>query len=206
MVSVKIAPLLRIMSIILSPLVLPATLLARFVSKLSGTPGGKMDMLSSREELVYLYRRGKIEGDIEQRERRMIDGVFKFGNRRAGELMVPLEGVVSFPVNSSVDEVIEESNKHTFSRFPLVSPNDGRIVGIISLFDLLGLDGGERLANVMHRPLEVSEDESARRLLFRLKDEPLHFAVVTSGEKATGIITLENILESVVGDISNEYE
>ncbi len=102
--------------------------------------------------------------------------------------------------------MIEETNRHTYSRFPLVSPNDGSIVGIISLFDLLGLDGGERLATVMHKPLKVSEDESAERLLIRMKDEPLHFAVVTSGEKARGIITLENILESIVGDISNEYE
>ena len=205
-VSIKVAPVLRVMSVILFPLVLPATLLARLMSRLAGAGEGKLDMLGSREDLIFLYRRGKIEGDLEEREKLMIDGVFSFGKRRAGELMIPMENVISFPVNASVDEVIEETNRHTYSRFPLVSPNDGSIVGIISLFDLLGLDGGERLATVMHKPLKVSEDESAERLLIRMKDEPLHFAVVTSGERARGIITLENILESIVGDISNEYE
>ena len=205
-VSIKIAPVLRVMSIILYPLVVPATLLARLMSRLTGAEEGKLDMLGSREDLIYLYRRGKVEGDLEERDRRMIDGVFSFGTRRARELMIPIANVVSFPVNASVDEVIEEANRHTFSRFPLVSPHDGSIVGIISLFDLLGLDGGERLATVMHKPLMVSEDESAERLLIRMKDEPLHFAVVTTGEKAMGIITLENILESIVGGISNEYE
>lgn len=205
-VSIKIAPVLRVMSIILFPIVLPATLLAKLMSRLTGAGDGKFDMLGSREDLVYLYRRGKVEGDLEERDRRMIDGVFSFGTRRARELMIPMDRVISFPVNASVDEVIEEANRHTFSRFPLVSPNDGSVVGIISLFDLLGLDGGERLATVMHTPLMVSEDESAERLLIRMKGEPLHFAVVTSGEKAMGIITLENILESIVGDISNEYE
>ena len=205
-VSIKIAPVLRVMSIILLPLVLPATLLARMISRLTGAGEGKLDMLGAREDLIFLYRRGKVEGALEEREKRMIDGVFSFGARRVRELMIPMEGVVSFPVNASVDEVIEEANRHTYSRFPLVSPNDESIVGIISLFDLLGLDGGERLATVMHKPLMVSEDESAERLLIRMKDEPLHFAVVTSGEKAKGIITLENILESIVGDISNEYE
>ena len=205
-VSIKVAPVLRVMSIIFLPLVLPATLFARIISRLTGAGEGKIDMLGSREDLIFLYRRGKVEGDLEKREKRMIDGVFSFGTRRARELMIPMENVVSFPVNASVDEVIEETNRHTYSRFPLVSPNDGSIVGIISLFDLLGLDGGERLATVMHKPLKVSEDESAERLLIRMKDEPLHFAVVTSGEKAMGIITLENILESIVGDISNEYE
>ena len=205
-VSIKVAPVLRVMSIILFPLVLPATLFARLMSKLTGAGEGRSDMLGSREDLVYLYRRGKVEGDLEERDRRMIDGVFSFGTRRARELMIPMDKVISFPVNASVDEVVEEANRHTFSRFPLVSPNDGSVVGIISLFDLLGLDGGERLATVMHKPLTVSEDESAERLLIRMKSEPLHFAVVTSGEKAMGIITLENILESIVGDISNEYE
>ena len=205
-VSIKVAPVLRVMSIVLFPLVLPATLLARLMSRLAGEEDGKLDMLGSREELIFLYRRGKAEGDLEVREKRMIDGVFSFGTRHAGDLMIPMDSVVSFPVNASVDEVVEEANKHTYSRFPLISPNDGSIVGIISLFDLLGLDGGERLAAVMHKPLKVSEDESAESLLIRLKDEPLHFAVVTSGEKAKGIITLENILESIVGDISNEYE
>ncbi len=205
-VSIMVAPVLRVMSIILFPLVLPATLLAKVISRFTGAGEGKLDMLDSREDLIFLYRRGKVEGDLEERDRQMIDGVFSFGTRRAHELMIPIEDVVSFPVNASVDEVIEEANKHTYSRFPLVSPNDGSIVGIISLFDLLGLDGGERLATVMHKPLTVSEDESAERLLLRMKDEPLHFAIVTSGEKAKGIITLENILESIVGDISNEYE
>ena len=205
-VSIKVAPVLRVMSMILYPLVLPATLLARMMSRLAGAEDGKLDILGSREDLIFLYRRGKAEGDLEEREKRMIDGVFSFGKRRAGELMIPMDNVVSFPVNASVDEVIEETIKHTYSRFPLISPNDASVVGIISLFDLLGLDGGERLATVMHKPLKVSEDESAERLLIRLKDEPLHFAVVTSGEKVKGIITLENILESIVGDISNEYE
>lgn len=205
-VSIKIAPLLRVMSVLMFPLTFPAILLARMMSKLTRAGEGKIDMLGSREELVFLYRRGRIEGALEERERRMIDGVFDFGKRRARELMVPISEVVSFPVNASVDEVIEEANKHTYSRFPLVSPHDGSIVGIISLFDLLGLDGGERLATVMHKPLKVSEDEPARRLLVKMKGVPLHFAVVISGDKATGILTLENILESIVGDISNEYE
>jgi putative hemolysin len=205
-VSIKIAPLLRVMAVVLFPLTFPATLLARMMSRLTKAGEGKIDMLGSREDLVFLYRRGRVEGALEERERRMIDGVFGFGKRRARELMVPIRDVVSFPVNASVDEVVEEANKHTYSRFPLVSPHDGSIVGVISLFDLLGLDGGERLATVMHKPLKVSEDESARRLLVKMKGVPLHFAVVISGEKATGILTLENILESIVGDISNEYE
>lgn len=206
-VAVTVSPLIRFMEFILLPLVVPATMLARALTRLTGTREGRLDILSTREELVYLYRRGRVEGDTAAREQRIIDSVFSFGTRSVGELMIPMENVITFPVTASVDEVVEEANRHTYSRFPLVSPKDGRVVGVVSLFDLLGLDGGERLGSVMHTPLFVHPEEKAERLLIRMKDDPLHFAVVLSrGGAAEGIITLENILESFVGEISNEYE
>jgi len=206
-VSIIATPFLKSMSILLYPLAFPATLLARAMSGLTGGPSKRFDILSTREELVYLYRRGKIEGDAEEREQRMIDRVFGFSSTRVGELMIPMRDVISFPVTASVDEVVEEANRHTYSRYPLVSPETGRVVGIVSLFDLLGLDGGERLSTVMHPPFRAGEGERAERLLIRMKEEQMHFAVVAgrSGVEL-GIITLENILENFVGDIANEYE
>ncbi|MDD3642339.1 MAG: CNNM domain-containing protein [Candidatus Krumholzibacteria bacterium] len=206
-VALLLAPPIRAAALLLQPLVAPAALLARALTGLTGRGEGRFDILSTREELVYLYRRGRVDTEIAVREQRIIGTVFSFGARSVGELMVPMENVITFPVTASVDEVVEEANRHTYSRFPLVSPRDGRIVGVVSLFDLLGLDGGERLASVMHTPLYVHPEEKAERLLIRMKDDPLHFAVVISGAgEATGIITLENILESFVGEISNEYE
>jgi putative hemolysin len=88
----------------------------------------------------------------------------------------------------------------------VVAPRDGRVVGVISLFDLLGLDGGEKLGSVMHPPFFAKDGEPATKLLLRMKEEALHMAIVENvrGE-ALGIITLENILESIVGDIQDEY-
>jgi CBS domain containing-hemolysin-like protein len=107
---------------------------------------------------------------------------------------------------ASVDDVIAEANRHTYSRFPVVSPGDGRVAGIVSLFDLLGLDGGEELASVMHPPLFVKESETAERLLVTLKNEAMHMAVVTGEHgEMRGIVTLETILQSVVGDIRSEF-
>jgi len=204
-ISLLVAPLLRLMEYILWPLVLPTTYLARMLTRFTSSGERSHSILSTREELIYLYSRGRVGGTAEERERRMIDRVFQFGVVRVGDLMIPMEDVVSFPVTASVDEVIAEANKHTFSRFPLISPHDGRVVGIISLFDLLGLDGGERLATVMHPAFFAGIDEYAERLLVRMKDDPNHFAVVVDGGRAVGIVTLENILENIIGDITNEY-
>ena len=104
-------------------------------------------------------------------------------------------------------EAIEEANRHTYSRFPVLAPRDQQVVGIVSLFDLLGLDGGEKLGSVMHPPFFSKDGEQAEKLLLRMKEEALHMAIVEDvrGEKL-GIITLENILESIVGDIQDEYD
>jgi putative hemolysin len=206
-VSLFITPLMKFFTFALYPLVLPATLLTRFLLVVTGSKEKGFNLLNSREELIYLYRRGKKEGAVERRERMIIDRIFNFGRVQVKELMVPMERVIAFPVSSSIEQVVEEANRHTYSRFPVVSEKGDRVVGIISMFDLLGLDGGEQVSAVMHPPFFAPEDESAGKLLVRMKEEALHMAVIIgeTGE-AKGILTLENILENIVGDIENEYD
>jgi len=206
-VAIAVAPFLQMLAYLLTPLVWPATLLVRILLKIAGAESQRFNILSTREDLIYLYRTGKKEGALEQRERLIIDRVFRFESVQAKHLMIPMERVVSVPVTASVDEVIAEANKHSYSRFPVVSPSDGRVVGIVSLFDLLGLDGGEKLAAVMHKPFLIRETESAERLLVMMKNEALHMAVVVGDRgEMRGIVTLENILENIIGDIYNDYQ
>jgi putative hemolysin len=205
-VALNVSPLLNFFLYLLYPLVAPATLFARFLLTIFGSKDEHLDLLNSREELIYLYRRGKKEGAAERRERMIIDRVFNFQGVSARELMIPFERVVSFPLSASIEEVIVEANKHTYSRFPILS-DAGDVAGIVSMFDLLGLDGGEELTEVMHEPCFAEEDDSAGRLLVRMKEEALHMAVVVDeGGKPLGILTLENIFENIVGDIENEYD
>jgi putative hemolysin len=206
-VAIVVAPLLRILAYLLWPLVMPATLLVRMLTRITRAESKRFNILSAREDLIYLYRTGKREGALEERERRIIDRVFRFESVQAKHLMIPMERVVSVPLTASVDEVIAVANKHTYSRFPILSPVDGRVVGIVSLFDLLGLDGGERLDSVMHQPFLVRETEAAERLLVMMKDEALHMAVVV-GERGEmrGVVTLETVLENIIGDIYSDYQ
>lgn len=204
--SIAVAPYVRIMFYLLWPVVMPVTGIARLIAGRSADEERKMNLIATREELIYLYSKGREKGETEKRETDMIDRVFNFGVMRAGDLMIPMEKVETFPVTSSVDEVRARADASSFSRYPLVSPESGRIVGVISLFDLLGLDGGERLSSVMHRPFTASADELAERLLIRMKDDPLHFAVVMNRDgEALGIVTLEDILENIVGDIATGH-
>ncbi|HUV36453.1 MAG TPA: hemolysin family protein [Patescibacteria group bacterium] len=207
-VSIITAPLLQIMSYVLWPLVWTATVLARSLLRLSGAREQHFNLISSREELIYLYRRGKEEGAAERKERLIIDRIFRFRSVDARELMVPRDRVVFFPVTASVGEVVAEANKHTFSRFPITAAgNEKRVVGVVSLFDLLGLDGGESLETVMQPPPFANQDDSAERLLIMMKEISFHMAIVVDeSHEFTGVVTLEDVIENVMGDIANEYE
>ncbi len=206
-VSVNVAPVLLFFSYALWPLVAPATLLSRFLMRLAGSHDKRFNILSTREELVYLYRRGKKDGALERRERFIMNRVFNFQSIRARELIVPMKNVVSLPVTVSVGEAVEKVKGHTYSRFPVIARSGSRVVGIASLFDLLGLDGGERLATVMHPPFIANAEDSAEKLLLAMKDQALHMAVIVNEKgEHIGIVTLEDILENIVGDIANEYD
>jgi len=205
--SIFVAPILKVFSYILWPFVKPAALLTAIPSKIAGKSGRKENFMSTREELIYLYSGIRDKGIIKEREKKIIDSVFHFGVVKAADLMLPVSEVISFPYTSSISEVIEAANKYPYSRYPLVSPKSGNVVGVISLFDLLGIESGEKLTSLMHKPFFAAEDELAEDLLVRMKSEPLHFAIVISDMgRFKGILTLENIIESIVGDIASEHE
>lgn len=207
-VSIFVAPILRAISYILWPLIKPMAFLAEALSRLTGKNEFEADFITTREELIYLYRGGREEEDIiAERELRIIDSVFRFGVVKASDLMLPISEVVTFPYNASISQVVDAANKYPFSNYPLVSPDSGMVVGVISLFDLLGMDSGEKLTSLMHKPFLAREDELAEHLIVRMKGEPLHLAIVVDPKgNPKGIVTLENIIENIVGDIASEYE
>ncbi len=205
-ISIAVSPALKFFTYLLWPIVMPTTLFVRFLMRLTGLGESRFNLLTSREELIHLYWKGREEGSAELMERRIMDWVFQLGRLSVGELMVPLSKVVFFSQDSTIGEVIEESNKHSFSHYPVTDPGGDRVVGIISLIDLLGLDGGETLASIMHPPSFANAEELVEDLLVRMKNEVLHMAIITDdGGAVLGMATLEDILESVIGDIASDY-
>ncbi|MBN2184224.1 MAG: DUF21 domain-containing protein [Candidatus Krumholzibacteriota bacterium] len=201
-ISIIVAPFLKAFGILLWPVIMPVTLFTRLMTGRLKENEKSRYIISTREELIYLHWKGKASDQAKKRETKIIDRVFRFGMIKASDLMVAVDRVVSFPVTASVEDVIEEVNRHPYSRYPLTSPGDGRIVGVISLFDMLGLDGGERLATIMQKPFFVDKDEFVKRLLLTMKEETDHLAIVMDGKETVGIITLEDILENIVGEIA----
>jgi putative hemolysin len=205
-ISILMAPVLKFFYCILWLIIMPVTLFTRVLLRFTNSSEERFKLISTREELIYLYGMGREESTV-KRERLIMNRVLRFGNKIVGDLMVPLDEVVSFSSRATVEEAVDVANRHPFSRYPIATSVYDNVTGIVSLFGLLGLDGGEELSSVAHKPIYTSKEARAEELLVRLKDAALHMAVVVDrNNRALGIITLEDILEDLVGDISSEFE
>ncbi len=150
------------------------------------------------------------EDEADEHERELIDSVLEFGETIVREVMTPRPDMVTIPVTGTIPELIELSTSEGYSRLPVVS--DGDVVGMVIVKDLLRMltDDGhrpERVAEVM-RPVDfVPETKLATALLAEMQDSHIHQVIVVDeyGD-VVGLITIEDLLEELVGEIADETD
>lgn len=150
-------------------------------------------------------------GTLEEEERRMIHGVVELGETEVKEIMRPRPDMVCADENSTVDEIKELAKKHGHSRIPVYRENIDSITGIIYIKDLflLQTDGDEtvRLPSLARRAYFIPESKKVDELLKEFKKNKIHMAIVVDEYGGTaGLVTLEDILEEIVGEIQDEYD
>ena len=166
----------------------------------------------TEEEIRMMVDVGEENGTIEESEKEMINNVFEFNDRLAGEIMTHRTEVAAVEITDSLDDVIQIGLAEGFSRIPVFEDDLDNIVGIIYIKDLLRYVGRQlpenfQIRDVMRTPLFVPETKRARELFKALKLKKQHMAVVIDEYGGTaGIITMEDLLESIVGDIQDEYD
>jgi CBS domain containing-hemolysin-like protein len=146
--------------------------------------------------------------EITEGERRMIARIFDFGDRTAYDVMVPLSSVAALDETTPVDEVVREVEDKRYTRFPVYRERIDRIVGIVHAFEVLKAGRREvRLDEVMRPPIYVPESQPAVDLLVELQRQRQGMAVVVDEYGgAVGVVTIEDILEEIVGEIEDEYD
>ncbi|MGH8946968.1 MAG: hemolysin family protein, partial [Acidimicrobiia bacterium] len=149
------------------------------------------------------------QDEDEEQEREMIDSVLEFGDTVVREVMTPRPDMVTVPVTASIEEVIEISTSDGFSRLPVVS--NGDVVGQVIVKDLLPmLSGGERprsVAEVMRPVVFVPETKQIAALLSEMKENHNHqMVVIDEFGDVTGLVTIEDLLEELVGEIADETD
>jgi CBS domain containing-hemolysin-like protein len=141
---------------------------------------------------------------------RMLSRIFDFSDAVVRNVMAPKKEITSIDINADIDEIIEKVLESGYSRIPVYKDNPDNIVGIVNMKDLLGLScnrGLILLHDIIYPPTFVSGSKKVTELLKDFQKGHTHIAIVVDGRnKIEGIVTLEDLLEEIVGEIEDEYD
>jgi CBS domain containing-hemolysin-like protein len=175
--------------------------------------GQKMPQLPivTEEELLLLVNVGEEEGLIEPEEREMIEGIFSFGETVVSEVMIPRVDIVALEETATLDVALDVAIANGHSRIPVYRETIDRISGVLYIKDLLpGLRAGKNdmpLAGLLRPPHFVPETMKVDALFKDLQTRKVHLAIAVDEYGGTaGLVTIEDLLEEIVGEIQDEYD
>ncbi len=205
-----IVPLMLFDRLFLLPILL-VNLATRSILKLFGIQMQRLAPIVSEEELRVLVEAGEEQGVIEEQEKEMIQSIFEFTDTIAREVMTPRVDMKTVPLNASIQEVIELIRKTGHSRIPVYEGNVDNIVGIVHAKDLLPLcespNARVSIVEVMRPAFFVPESKRVVELLQEMRRQRTHMAILQDEYGGTsGLVTLEDLMEEIVGEIQDEYD
>jgi putative hemolysin len=203
----KIVPAIWVVSLILYPFVWLMSKATQAVSRLLKQEG-EVRPLVTREELQLLLREEGGRSDINPLEQDMIRRIFRFSTTRIKEAMIPLVDVVVLEETCTVEEAIALVRQENYSRYPVYRDRVDNVVGILYSLDLLDAEWEGRTIRPFVRPISFfPETKPVDELLLEMqRNQEAMAAVVDEYGGTVGIVTVEDILEEVVGEIEDEYD
>jgi CBS domain containing-hemolysin-like protein len=184
--------------------------LATFLLKRIGIDPAKEQELHSAEELRYILEESSKGGMIESSDHRLIENVFDFSETTANQIMVPRTQIVALELGLTSSEIMEQLIEEGYSRLPVYEGTIDNIIGIVYAKDIITLLCHQNLIilqDIIRPAYFVQEDEKINTLLQNLQRRRNHMAIVIDEFGGTaGLVTLENIIEEIVGQIQDEYD
>jgi CBS domain containing-hemolysin-like protein len=164
-----------------------------------------------QEELMNVVEEQEKEGVVDEEEREMIESVLEFRDMTTGEIMTPRTDIIGIEADTSLSKLIDIIVSAGHSRYPIYEGSIDQIIGMVFAKDLLRqvgqIDAPADIRRLMRKPNFVSESKGLRDLLHYFQNKKSHFAVVLDEYGGTaGVVTIEDILEELVGEITDEYE
>ncbi|PDW02415.1 hemolysin family protein [Candidatus Viridilinea mediisalina] len=205
-----VAPPLNMIARLFSPIVSLLTMSSQLVLRMLGL-GHAPAAQVTEEDIRALVREGAQEGTVEPEEQQFIESIFKFSDRAVRHIMTPRRDVEMLEADATLGTVLDELLESGYSRFPVYEESQDQIVGIVHVRDLLMLyrraGDSARVREVIAPPLYVPENSRASLLLATFRKGRRHMAIVV-GELGgiEGVITLEDVLEEIVGEIDDEFD
>jgi len=204
--ALKIARPLKVSEYLLFPLIYVFDYLTRIINNLTGSSSTIESPYVTRDEIQDIIETGEREGVIEEEEREMLERIFTFNSTIAKEVMTPRLDITAVSRDSTVEEAIQACISNDHVRVPVYEGNLDNIIGIVNVRDLVRehqySEGGSNLDDVVQPTLHVPESKNVDDLLAEMQENRLQMVIVLDEFGSTeGIITLEDMVEEIVGDI-----
>lgn len=194
---------------ILTPFIFFINAFSKVILKILGVDINEANPLMTEMELRTIMDVSHEEGVIEEDEKNMINNVFDFGDAKAKDVMVPRVHVVMADINSTKKDLVDIFKEEQFTRIPIYEESIDNVIGLVNIKDLLLNDFAEdfKIKDILRKPYFTFENKKISELLMEMKHSAFNLAVVMDeyGELA-GIITLEDIIEEIVGEVHDEYD
>jgi len=205
-ITLRIGGIIRLFTFLFSPLVILSTFLTRRLMSLMGDESPKNPFVTRDELRVLMWESGRL-GILEKHEHDMIHHIFKFRETPVKSVMVPLVAVDAIEARQKVASAFKTIGDRGHSRLPIYEGRIDNIIAYVSVTDLLGKDPNTSIRKLMRPVFVVPETKSIADLLLDLKARGEHLAVVVDEYGGvSGIATLEDIVEEIVGEIEDEYD
>lgn len=209
--ALGIAPLLRIFMVIFRPVVWLVNNSTNFVLRPWGIRLGEGMETHSEEELRLIISSSTISGVLDPQEREYLNNVFDFGDTVAREIMVPRPDIQALQVDTPLDELVEQAAFGRYTRYPVYEEDLDHVLGMVHVKDLFraAKEGPEKfsLRDMVRECLVVPENKRIEDILGEFQRRKLQMAIVIDEwGSVEGLITIEDVLEELVGDIQDEFD
>lgn len=201
--------IIRIISIITAPFVKILTVTTNIITKIFGISEDDEEIVTE-EEIKMMIDEGEEKGTIEQEEKEMINNIFEFNDITASEVMTHRTDIYAIDIESNIYDLIEQIDEYKYSRIPVYEETIDDIKGIVFVKDLLryiSKDENIKVKKIMKEAFFVSETKPINEVFKELQTNKQQMAIVIDEYGGTaGLVTMEDILEEIVGNIFDEYD
>lgn len=207
--SLKVAPIISALMTVLTPVIFVINVLSSGVLFVLGVRKNQAEETITEEEIRTIVDVSHESGEIETDERELIHNVFDFSDACAKEIMIPRIDMTMIDVNWTIDQVAAAYEKYKYTRVPVYEDETDKIIGLINMKDLLFVDysNGFNVRDYLREVYFTYEQKNISDLFDEMRDQSMSLAIVLDeyGSLA-GMITLEDLLEELVGEIRDEYD
>ena len=208
-ISLKYAKIIYLFMTVMTPVIYAVNVLSSgFLRLVHVDPNRKQEAITE-DELRTIVEVSHEEGVIESEEKKIINNVFDFGDSVAKDIMVPRLDMAMVEVGATYDELIDIFREEKYTRMPVYEETTDNVIGIINMKDVLLIDRNEEfhVRDLLREPLYTYEYKNTAELMVEMRQTSNNMIIVLDEYGATaGMITLEDLLEEIVGEIRDEYD